>query len=338
MSNDRVGTYRRERMGFGKIGWGAGKIPCWFAAAWSVVILAAGTVCAAPLLDRVVAIVNKEVITWSELYKAMEFEMMSAGLMSMGDADKKRLLKESEATFLENMIDKKLQLQAAKRLDIDAGKDEIAEAIDGIKKKYSMDEKEFEASLKKEGFSFEEYKKRLAEHIVLSKVVSQQVRSKIVVSDEEVKQYMAGNTVTQYRVRQIFIKAPEREADRRTAEAWAEDIFQKVKDGEDFGTAAMKYSEDPTGKIGGDLGFIRKDMLGKEFLEVLSQMSVSSVSRPFWTTRGIHIIKLEEKVDPGNADEFKESMKKKLLEKKFEEEYRGWLRGLREKAFVEVRL
>lgn len=322
----------------GRNGRGARKILYFFAAAVIAFIFSTGSTYASPLLDRVVAVVNKEVITWSELYKAMEFEVMSGEMKSMSDADKKKLFKESEATFLEGMIDKKLQLQAAKRLDIDAGKEEIADAIEGIKKKYSMDEKEFEASLKKEGFTFDEYKKRLAEHIILSKVVGQQVRNKVVVTDEEVKQYMAKNADTEYRVRQIFFKKPEKDADRSTVEARAEEVFQKVKGGEDFATAALKYSEDPTGRVGGDLGFIKKDLLGKEFLDVLSQMSVGDMSRPFWTIRGLHIIRLEEKVDAKNMDEFKESVKKKLFEKKFDEEYRNWIRGLREKAFVEVRL
>ncbi|MCL5423141.1 MAG: peptidylprolyl isomerase [Nitrospirae bacterium] len=322
----------------GRNGRGARKILYFFAAAVIAFIFSTGSTYASPLLDRVVAVVNKEVITWSELYKAMEFEVMSGEMKSMSDADKKKLFKESEATFLEGMIDKKLQLQAAKRLDIDAGKEEISDAIEGIKKKYSMDDKEFQESLKKEGFSFDEYKKRLAEHIILSKVVGQQVRSKVVVTDEEVKQYMAKNADTEYRVRQIFFRKPEKDADRSAVEARAQEVFQKVKGGEDFAATALKYSEDPTGRVGGDLGFIKKELLGKEFLDVISQMSVGDVGRPFWTARGLHIIKLEEKVDARNMDEFKESVKKKLFEKKFDEEYRNWIRGLREKAFVEVRL
>ncbi len=322
----------------GSSGCGVRRFSHIFAAVLIVCVLFTGSIYASPLLDKVVAVVNKEVITWSELYRAMEFEVVSGEMRSMNDADKKRLFKESEATFLEGMIDKKLQLQAAKRLDIGASKEEIADAIEGIKKKYSMGEKEFEESLKKEGFTFDEYKKRLAEHIILSKVVSQQVRNRVVVTDEEVKQYMATNADTEYRVRQILFKAPEKDADRSAVEARAEEVFQKVKGGEDFAAAAFKYSEDPTGKAGGDLGFIKKELLGKEFLDVLSPMSVGDMSRPFWTARGLHIIRLEEKVDAGKADEFRESVRKKLFEKKFNEEYRSWLRGLRERAFVEVRL
>jgi parvulin-like peptidyl-prolyl isomerase len=62
------------------------------------------------------------------------------------------------------------------------------------------------------------------------------------------------------------------------------------------------------------------------------------VSSPFWTEKGLHIIYLEEKVDAQNAAEFKEIVTRKLMEKRFNEEYKIWIRSLREKAFVEVRL
>lgn len=293
---------------------------------------------ASALLDRVVAIVNKEVITWSELYKAMEFEISGSEMKALSDADKKRLFKESEAVFLESMIDRKLQLQAARALDIGAGKDEIQEAVEAIKKKYSMNEREFSESLKREGFSLEEYKKRLAEQIILSKVVGQQVRGKIVISPEEIKEYNEKNRDAGFRVRQIFFKRPEKDADRTALESKTGEVLRRLKDGEDFQSLARKYSEDPTGRAGGDLGFIKKDYLGKEFLEVVSRMAVGEVSRPFWTARGLHVIKLEEKVDASNTEESIEISKKKLFEKRFEEEYRNWIRSLREKAHVEVKL
>lgn len=309
-----------------------------FVSVLMALMFSAGTVLSSPLLDRVVAVVNKEVITWSELYRSMEFEVVNSDMKSLSDADRKKLFKESEATFLENMIDRKLQLQAAQGLDIGASKEEVADAIAGIKKKYSMDDKEFQESLKKEGFTFDEYRKRLAEHIILSKVVSQQVRNKVVVTDAEVKEYIAKNQGTEYRVRQIFFKKPENDADRNRVDAKAEEVFQKVMAGEDFASLAVRYSEDPTARAGGDLGFIKKELLGKEFLDMLSQMAIGEVSKPFWTARGVHIIRLEEKVDETNMDELKETVRKKLFEKKFDEEYRNWIRGLRERAFVEVRL
>ncbi len=297
----------------------------------------AGIAHSAPLLDRVVAVVNKEVITWSELYRAMEFDA-SSQMRALSDAEKKEIFKENEMRFLENMVDARLELQTARSLDIDATKEEISDAIEGIKKKYKMDDKGFEESLKKEGFTLEEYKKRLTDQIILTKLVGQQVRNKIVVSEEEIAEYMANNKSDEYRVRQILFKKPEKDLDPKILEQKAEEVVQKLKNGEDFAVLALTYSDDPSGKTGGEMGFIKKEYLGKEFLGVVSQMPVGAISAPFWTEKGLHIVQLEEKIDASNAAEFKEIAKNKLFEKKFSEEYRNWIRGLREKAYVELRL
>ena len=113
------------------------------------------------LLDRVVAVVNKEVITWSELYKAMEFESTTQ-TRNLSDEERRKLFKENEDSFLENLIDMRLQLQEARNLGIDVNQHEITETIDSIQKKYSMTQADFTESLKKEGLSLEEYRKRLS--------------------------------------------------------------------------------------------------------------------------------------------------------------------------------
>lgn len=291
----------------------------------------------AVLLDKVVAVVNKEVITWSELYKAMQFDA-SNEMKSLSEEERNKIFAANEKKFLENMVDNKLELQAARSLGIEASKEEVTEAIDTIKKKYNMDEKTFEESLKKEGFTLDEYKKRLADQIVMTKVVAQQVRNKIVVTDREISDYMSKNKNDEYRVRQIFFKKPAGDFDKKELEAKAEEVMQKLKDGEDFSALAYTYSEDPSAKSGGELGFIKKEYLGKEFLKAISHLAVGEVSTPFWTEEGLHIVQLEEKVDPENVAEYREMAKKKIFEKKFKDEYRNWIRGLREKAYVEVRL
>jgi peptidyl-prolyl cis-trans isomerase SurA len=292
---------------------------------------------ASALLDRVIAVVNKEVITWSELYRAMEFEA-TADMKALKEEDRKRIFKENEASFLDMMIDRKLQVQAAKKLDIDATKEEITDTIEGIKKKYSMGENEFQESLKKEGFTLEEYRKRLAEQIILSKVVGKEVRSRIVISPEEVTAYLAKNRDAGYRVRQVFFKKDEKDPDGKALEARAAEVMLKLKEGEDFSSLAQRYSEDPSARSGGDLGYIKKEFLAKGFLDVISEMNAGDVSKPFWTEKGLHILKLEEKGDIKNEEELREAAKKRLFEQRFNEDYKNWIRSLREKAFIEVRL
>lgn len=288
------------------------------------------------LLDRVVAVVDKEVITWSELYRAMEFES-GIDFKNVNEAEKKRFFKDNEAKFLETLIDRRLQLQAAKRLGITASNEEIQEAIENIKKKYNLSEKDFNENLKAEGMTIDEYKRRLSEQIILSKVVNQQVRSKIIVTEEEVSEYLSKNKEPSFRIRQILIKKTK-DRDRDSMMAKAEEALKRIRAGEDFSAVAFSVSEDPSAKTGGDLGAIRKELLGREFLEVLSRMNPGDVSEPFWTDKGLHIIRLDEKVEARSQEELREMARKKVFENKLTEAYKGWIRSLRERAFIEVRL
>jgi len=288
------------------------------------------------LLDRVVAVVDKEVITWSELYRAMEFES-GMDFRKVSEAEKKKIFKDNEANFLDTLIDRRLQLQAAKKLDISVSNEELQQAIEGIKKKYNLSDKDFYESLKAEGMTIEEYKKRLSEQILLSKVVNQQVRSKIIVSEEELNDYLSKNRGSSYRIRQILIKRLK-DRDRGSMMAKAEEAIRRLKAGEDFSSVAFSISEDPSAKLGGDLGTIKKEQLGKEFLDVISRMKVGDISEPFWTDKGLHIIKLDESIEARNQEELKEMARKKLFENKFNEAYKAWIRSLRERAFVEIRL
>ncbi|OHE60305.1 MAG: hypothetical protein A2Z47_14700 [Thermodesulfovibrio sp. RBG_19FT_COMBO_42_12] len=297
---------------------------------------------AAVSLDRVVAVVNKEVITWSELYKMMEQEATDK-VKALKEEERMNIFKDNEAFFLGKLVDLRLQIQEARRLGLGATPEEMTEAIENIKKKYSLTDNALRESLEKEGLAFEEYRKRLSEQITVSKLVSQQIRSKIVISDEEVKKYMEENKKSSgdsetLRLRQIFFKRPENDADKKAVEDRADLIIQKLKAGEDFSALATEYSEDPSGRLGGDLGFMKKTHLAKEFVDLLNTMKTGDFSIPFWSEKGLNIVKLEEKISAQSIDEIREDARSKLAEDRFSEIYKSWIKGLREKAYIEIRL
>jgi len=297
---------------------------------------------AAYLLDRVVAIVNEEVITWSELYRSMETDAMP-GVRGLSDEERKRVFKENEAVFLENLINFKLQLQEARIFGVKVSDADLKEAIDGIKNKYGMSEAKFQESLKSEGYSFEEYRKRLREQIIISRIVTQQVRNKVLVNDQDIDAFLRDNknfegAADKYRIRQILFKQPADAADRPNIEERAQAVYARISQGEDFGALAKEYSEDPTRNSGGDLGFIERNSLAKEFGSALSQMKPGDVSRPFWTSAGLHIIKYEAKSEKKSPEEIREAARNVLSNKLFTERYNAWVKALRERAFIDIRL
>jgi peptidyl-prolyl cis-trans isomerase SurA len=297
---------------------------------------------AAVLLDRVVAVVNKEVITWSDLYKMMESEA-SEQMKALNEEERRKVFKENEAVFLDKLIDMKLQIQEAGKVGIAVSSEDVKEAIESVKKKYSLTDKSLEESLQKEGMTLEGYKKRLSEQILISQFINQQIRNKIVVSEDEVKKYMQAHKESladseAFKLRQIVFKKPKDEAEKKSVEEKAGLVIQRVKAGEDFSNLAKEYSEDPSGKIGGDTGYIKKTYMAKEFTDVLSQMKTGDASKPFWTERGLHIIKLDEKVSAQSPAEIKETIRRQLVDEQFLEKYHSYVKGLRDKARIEIRL
>ncbi|MBI5101595.1 MAG: peptidylprolyl isomerase [Nitrospirae bacterium] len=307
-----------------------------------ILLAVTGVTSAAVLFDRVVAVVNQEVITWSELYKNMEADA-SPQVKELSEAERLKVFKSGEPVFLEALINVRLQIQEARAGGFSVSDDEINESIEGIKKKYVMSDTEFRESLKKEGLDYEDYKTRLREQILISKIVNHQVKSKILVSDADIDGFLAENkefsTGTEgFRISQIFFKKPKASNDGKGVEERAESVYKRIRDGADFKELAKQFSEEPQGASGGDLGMIKKNHIMKEFAEVLSVMNQGGVSRPFWTERGLHIIRLDEKIAAKEKSEVREEARRELNGRIFMERYNAWLKSLREKAFIEIKL
>ncbi|MBA4372100.1 MAG: hypothetical protein C0402_04495 [Thermodesulfovibrio sp.] len=297
---------------------------------------------AAVLLDKVVAVVNQEVITWSELYRNMESDA-SPQLKALSEDERIRVFRSNEAAYLETLINVRLQAQEARSLGMSVSEEELKEAIENIKKKYAMSDDDFKTSLKKEGFSYDDYRKKLQEQILISKIVNHQVKGKVIATDAAVSSFIAESKDLRsggegYRLSQIFFKMPKKAGDKKAVEEKAALVIGKLKGGEAFPELAKKYSEEPLGSTGGDLGLIRKDQLLKEFAEALVELKQDEVSRPFWTERGLHIIRLDEKIAPRDQAQIRDEAQKEVSNRIFMDKYTKWVKALREKAFIEIRL
>lgn len=300
--------------------------------------IAAGAV----LLDRVVATVNDEVITWSELMNMIAME----GKEYLGGAsgkEREEKIKEIERPFLDNLVEIKLQLQEARKMGLGVSNAEVDGAVDEIKKKYDLTGESLAASLKAEGMTLEDYRQRLSEQILLQKVINYAVRNNIVISDGEIEEYYEANREKysgkeKIRIRQIFFAAPEDESLKADIEAVAGELAGRIEKGEDFAKLAAEFSEGPSRRFGGDLGYISRGSALKEVEEIAFTLKAGEVSGPFWSPAGLHIIKVEDKVEGGGIEKVRDRIKETLFQKAFESRYYEWKAELREKSYVEIKL
>lgn len=294
------------------------------------------------LIDRIVATVNGQVITWSELMSVVMVEGRIY-LADVSEGEKQKRIQELEKPFLNNIVEMRLQLQEAQKMGMTVTDAEVEGAIAEIKKKYNLSDEALSESLRTENLTMPEYRKRLGDQILVQKVVNAAVRSRVVVSEKEIQDYYDANKgkfgeQEQMRIRQIFFAAPQDESQRAAVEAKAEAIMQRIRGGEDFAELAGMVSEDRSGKFGGDLGYISRGSALKEVEDTALSLKVGEVSNPFWSPAGMHIIKLEDRIEGGNHTGVMLKIKDILARKEFESRYQEWISRLRESADIEIRL
>lgn len=283
------------------------------------------------VVDRVVAVVNDEIITMSDLQR-------EAARNPGGKLD--------DRSLLEEMINRKLQLTAAKRTGMDVTDKELNEAVADIMKRNGLDEKQFQAALAKEGLTLEQYRAELRDQIALSRVFNKFVRSGIAVEEEEIRAYYERNRrdfalPEEFRVRQIFFKLPADALPSPVSAAWekARSVADRAKNGEDFITLVRTYSEGETVSRDGDLGFLERDTALPEIEQATRALKPGEIAGPFACAGGLHVIRLEEVRTPVKPlAKVHDEIANIIYQQKTEHTYRSWLQGLRSESTIENRL
>ena len=307
-----------------------------------VPVVPSGTV-----INAIAAVVNDEIITL--------YEVNRESLLFIREAEKKSALDDAarrqiRAAALDRLIEKKLVGQKIRELNIKVSEEEIRQAIEDVKKQNNMPNQEtLVAALQNQGLSFDMYRAQLQEQLEKLKLISIEVRSKIHVSESEMREYYETQSrqgkfteEDSFRARHIFFrtndKAPAEEIKRTMTTALM--VLAEAKSGKDFIELAKKYSEDPAaGKDGGNLGQFRKGEMQAELEQAIITMKPGDVSELVYTPVGFHIIKLEERT-PGRIKPFesvKAEIEEALYRKKSEERFSQWAKDLRSKASVEIK-
>lgn len=297
----------------------------------------------AEVMSRVAALVNDEPITTYDVER--EREAMEKGLdeKALRDAAGKAQLRE---VALNSLINKKLIEQKIKELDVKITDEEVRQTIEDVKKSNNISQDNLVEALAARGVSFDEYKTQIREQLERLRLISLEVRSKIQVSEQEIRAYYDANPKMfqvdeAFRVRQIFFKvAPQAsEQERKLITDTAEKALREAKDGSDFAALAKKFSEDSSAKEGGDLGFLKKGDVLPEIEGALAKMKPGEISGLIRTPAGIHIIKLEE-FRQGRQRGFeaaKQEIEDILYKKKSEERFNQWMEDLRKNASIEIK-
>jgi parvulin-like peptidyl-prolyl isomerase len=277
------------------------------------------------LPEQIVAQVNEEQITVDEFDR--EFKEL---ILEPGKEVKETNLGELKQAYLDQVIERKILVQEARRLGIKVSQKELNQAIFEIKKDYPGEG--FGEKLGLKGMTLEEWKVRLEEKLLAEKMIRSTLHYRGEIDEKEALQYYETHRPSfqlnqKVRARQIVVAEGEE----------AIQILKRLKKGERFEKVAMEKSMGPEKVNGGDLGYFSQGERPAEF-DHLFNMKVGTISEVIKSPYGYHIFKLEEKMEAREVpfEEAKSGILQELRKKKGEEEYQRWLKGLKGRAKVKV--
>lgn len=248
-------------------------------------------------LDSIAAVINDEVVTESELKG--EISALKTRLAQQ------KLVQPNESVLRDQVIDHliniKLQLQLAKRNNIEIDNKAIDDAIVKMAKSNRMSIAELKKSLKKQGLSWKKYRENIKKEMLLSKV-QQGAVGQVQVTDDEVKHFIESNPTNQdsmYHVKDLVLSLPESPSPETLEKATlrAKALMKKLKSGMDFSAAAVANSSGEFAFEGGDLGMRRIAELPEMFAKKVQGMKAGDIEGPIRAPNGLHIIKLVEVKD-----------------------------------------
>lgn len=297
------------------------------------------------VVDRIVAVVNREIITLSEVERMIGH--LKEEIEGGNRLERRGRINELSRMALEKLIEEKLIDQEAKRSGIKVAAKEIDGAIDEIKQRNAATQEDLEKALARDGLTLEAFKKEIEKKIIRTKLVQWAVKVEPNVGEKELRDLYLKNadryrTEESYRPGHILLKVPKKATAEEVREirAKCQKVLVKIKAGEDFGEMAILYSEDISSKDRGDLGVFRKGELLPAFEKEALRLKVGEVSEVFRTDFGFHIIKLLDRKggDPLPFEEVKEKVRQDYLEREFEKGLKQFLTTLRERSIVEIKL
>jgi peptidyl-prolyl cis-trans isomerase SurA len=293
--------------------------------------------------DRVVAVVNNDAITLMEVQESIVAAKQDnrPGLPSDDELAKE---------FLTRLIDVRLQLQEADRERITVEEVEVDEELAARLKRFpgSPTRQQFEEALKVQGMSLDAVRRRIREGLRVARVVRRKVTLRVSVNDQEISRYLEQNRPKleqglPYHARNILI-VPD--GDRPSDAAWegarirAEVVRQQIVGGADFAEMARQHSRDASAKDGGDLGTLKRGELAVDIENEILKLAPGEVSPPYRSLLGYHLFKLEGKdtLEGPGLERARQQIRDILFREKYEARLDAWLKEIKGRAIIEVRL
>ena len=300
---------------------------------------------AAEVVDRIVAVVNDDIIRLVELNKAAASVEQQIREMNLSPDKEKKAIYDKRMEALNNLIDEKLADQEIGRSHITVGVNEIDDAIERIKAMNYYTDEDLRKALLKNGLSMDDYRSDIKEQLLRNKLVNLKIKSNIIITQSDMQHYYDQHldkygSKRKYMLRNIIMMYPAMMDDESKKPVYArmETVYEQLSNGAVFEEAAKAYSEGSNAGDAGELGLFMMDELAENIQVALKIIKPGEFSPIIETDQGYQIFFIEKIVDtPGRElSEVEDEIQHTLYEESVNEKFQSWIEDLRKDAHIRI--
>jgi peptidyl-prolyl cis-trans isomerase SurA len=300
------------------------------------------------VVEEIIARVNNEIITRSEYEKARAAAAEDAKQECQGHCTPEQLqiaVEDRQKNALRDLIDQSLLVQRGKDMGVSVEPD-VIKKLDQIRIQNNLTSMEdLEKAVSAQGLNWEDFKNNIRNGILTQRVISSEVGSHITIGHDEIEKYYNEHKAEFERPEQVALRAIEVNTDKKSPEEIADlkkkadTTLKRIKDGEDFGEMAKRFSDGSTGKQGGFLGVYKRGELSKELEDVVFKMKKNEVTDVMDTKQGFLILQVLEHYDEGEQSlaKVENEITDKLYTARMEPAMREYVKTLREQSYVVIK-
>jgi peptidyl-prolyl cis-trans isomerase SurA len=295
----------------------------------------------AKIVDRILAQVNDDIITQSELNRRLDQTQKELAEQYSGD-QLTQALKKAEKEALDKMIEEKLLLQKATELGFKSDVElQVSSYIERLRQQYNFkDTAEFEKALAQQGLTLQEFREQLKQQMIISSLVSEMIGSRISVLSQEIEKYYKEHikdytTPEEVTLSEIVISG---EGSDKANEAKASEIYQKLKQGEAFNSVATQFSKGPTAGKGGSIGSYITSNLSAEIARAIASVKAGDISevQKEKSSCAIYLVDERKEAKARPLEELREEIREILYKQKYNPEYESYVAQLKTDAYIQI--
>jgi peptidyl-prolyl cis-trans isomerase SurA len=302
----------------------------------------------AKTVEEIIARVNNEIITRSELDKARASAEDDAKQECQGKCTPEQLksdIEDRQKNTLRDLIDQSLLVQRGKDMGINV-EPEVIKKLDQIRTQNKIDSMEdLEKAVSSQGTNWEDFKNNIRNGLLTQRVISNEVGSHITIGKDEVEKFYNEHKQQFIRPEQVALREIEvstqgkTEAELPDLKKKAETALKRVQDGEDFGEIAKRFSDGSTAKQGGFLGVYKRGELSKELEDIVFKMKKNQLTDIMDTKQGYLILQVLERYEEGQQplNKVENEITDHLYSERMEPAMRQYLKTLREQSYVVIK-